>query len=49
LPAAALAVERAVDRAITEGARTVDLGGTLSTSAMGAAIRERLPKTATAP
>jgi 3-isopropylmalate dehydrogenase len=49
LTAEALAVERAVDRAITEGARTVDLGGTLGTSAMGAAIRERLPKTATAP
>ncbi len=43
----ALAIESAVDRAITEGARTADLGGKLSTTAMGEAIRERLPKTAT--
>lgn len=42
----ALAVERAVDQAISDGARTADLGGSLSTSAMGEAIRERLPKTA---
>ncbi len=42
----ALAVERAVDQAISDGARTADLGGPLSTSAMGEAIRERLPKTA---
>jgi 3-isopropylmalate dehydrogenase len=42
----ALAIERAVDQAVSDGARTADLGGSLSTSAMGEAIRERLPKTA---
>jgi 3-isopropylmalate dehydrogenase len=35
-------VERAVERAITEGARTRDLGGTLSTSQMGQAVLDRL-------
>jgi len=36
------AVERAVDRAITEGCRTRDLGGTLTTTAMSDAIIGRL-------
>jgi 3-isopropylmalate dehydrogenase len=38
----AVRIERAVDRAISNGARTADLGGSLSTSAMGRAIREQL-------
>ncbi|MBE7453456.1 MAG: 3-isopropylmalate dehydrogenase [Kofleriaceae bacterium] len=38
----ARAVERAVDQALRDGCRTRDLGGALSTAAMGAAIRERL-------
>ncbi|WP_299028693.1 3-isopropylmalate dehydrogenase [uncultured Thermanaerothrix sp.] len=38
----AKAIERAVDRAIAEGARTRDLGGYLSTTAMTQAIIERL-------
>jgi 3-isopropylmalate dehydrogenase len=42
LPAEAAEVERAVERAIAEGARTRDLGGTLSTTAMGQAVLERL-------
>ncbi|WLT33027.1 isocitrate/isopropylmalate dehydrogenase family protein [Geothrix sp. PMB-07] len=37
------ALERAVARALSEGARTRDLGGTLSTKAMGQAIRDQLP------
>jgi 3-isopropylmalate dehydrogenase len=36
----ARAIERAVARAITAGARTADLGGRLSTTAMGEAILE---------
>ncbi len=36
------AIEAAVDAAITNGARTKDLGGTLSTSAMGSRILEIL-------
>lgn len=38
----ARAIEKAVFDAVTEGARTQDLGGELSTEAMGAAICERL-------
>jgi 3-isopropylmalate dehydrogenase len=40
----ARAVERAVDAAITDGARTADMGTDkpISTSAMGAAVLERL-------
>ncbi len=38
----AAAIERAVEAAIEGGARTRDLGGALSTSEMGAAIRARL-------
>lgn len=36
-------LEKAVDGALQAGARTADLGGTLSTAAMGKAIRDRLP------
>jgi 3-isopropylmalate dehydrogenase len=39
----AAALESAVASALAEGARTRDLGGSLSTSAMGRAIRDRLP------
>ena len=39
----ALALEAAVESTLTAGAKTRDLGGTLSTTAMGAAIRDRLP------
>jgi 3-isopropylmalate dehydrogenase len=42
LSAEAEAIERAVHRAVQEGARTRDLGGDLSTSAMGDAVIERL-------
>ena len=42
MPDAAAAIERATDRAIADGARTRDLGGSLSTDAMTAAIVERL-------
>jgi 3-isopropylmalate dehydrogenase len=35
-------VERAVERALADGARTRDLGGTLSTAAMGDAVLARL-------
>ena len=35
-------IERAVTRAIADGLRTADLGGGMSTAAMGAAIRERM-------
>ncbi len=38
----AKAVEKAVHDAVNEGARSADLGGTLSTDAMGSAICERL-------
>jgi 3-isopropylmalate dehydrogenase len=38
----AAAIERAVDSAIAEGARTRDLGGSLSTKQMGDAVRARL-------
>jgi 3-isopropylmalate dehydrogenase len=41
LSEAAAAIERAVARAIAAGARTADLGGKLSTSAMGEAILAR--------
>lgn len=40
--AAAERIERAVEAAIADGARTADLGGTLSTEAMGEAVRARL-------
>ena len=40
--ATARRIESAVARAISDGCRTRDLGGAMSTSAMGAAIRERL-------
>jgi isocitrate/isopropylmalate dehydrogenase len=36
-------VELAVATALASGAKTRDLGGTLGTTAMGAAIRDRLP------
>jgi len=39
---AAVRIERAVDRAITEGARTADVGGTMSTKAMMDAVLSRL-------
>ena len=42
LESEAKAVEKAVFDAVSEGARTNDLGGSLSTEAMGAAICERL-------
>jgi 3-isopropylmalate dehydrogenase len=42
LEAEAARVEKAVDQAITDGARTRDLGGSLSTSAMGQAVLDRL-------
>ncbi|MCS6986069.1 MAG: 3-isopropylmalate dehydrogenase [Sphingomonadaceae bacterium] len=41
-PAAADRVERAVERALEKGARTPDLGGSLTTRAMGDAILEEL-------
>ena len=41
----AAAIERAVGEALADGARTADLGGTLSTTAMGAAVRDRLDET----
>jgi len=40
----AAALEGAVSIALEAGARTRDLGGTLSTSAMGKAIRDHLPR-----
>ena len=40
----ARAIERAVHYAIADGARTTDLGGTLDTRAMGAAVRTRLER-----
>jgi len=42
LEAEAAAIEAAVDRSITEGARTADLGGTLSTRQMADEIIKRL-------
>jgi 3-isopropylmalate dehydrogenase len=39
---AALRIERAVDAALTEGARSADLGGTMSTRAMTDAVLARL-------
>ncbi len=42
LPAEAAAIEAAVDRTITEGCRTADLGGNLSTREMSAEILKRL-------
>jgi 3-isopropylmalate dehydrogenase len=42
LPAEAARVEAAVDRTITEGCRTVDLGGKLTTREMAAEILKRL-------
>ncbi len=39
---AATAVEKAVGAALASGARTLDAGGTLSTSEMGKAIRDRI-------
>jgi 3-isopropylmalate dehydrogenase len=42
LEAAATSLERAVDDALAKGARTRDIGGELSTGAMGEAIRESL-------
>ncbi len=41
----AAAIERAVEDALREGIRTADVGGTHSTHAMGAAIRERIEET----
>lgn len=40
--AGAARIEQAIERAIDGGARTADVGGTLSTAAMGAAIRDAL-------
>ena len=42
LEAEARRIERAVARAIADGLRTADLGGGMTTAAMGAAIRERM-------
>ncbi|HQR29694.1 MAG TPA: isocitrate/isopropylmalate family dehydrogenase [Anaeromyxobacteraceae bacterium] len=42
LEAEAAGVERAADRAVTEGARTADLGGRLSTRAMADEVLKRL-------
>jgi 3-isopropylmalate dehydrogenase len=42
LPAEAAAIEAAVDRTITDGCRTVDLGGKLTTGEMSAEILKRL-------
>ncbi|MCM2333079.1 MAG: 3-isopropylmalate dehydrogenase [Anaeromyxobacteraceae bacterium] len=42
LPAEAAAIEAAVDRTITEGCRTADLGGQLTTREMAAEILKRL-------
>jgi len=42
LAAEAAAIEAAVDRTITEGCRTVDLGGKLTTREMAAEILKRL-------
>jgi tartrate dehydrogenase/decarboxylase/D-malate dehydrogenase len=42
LPEAALRIRRAVERTLSEGCRTADLGGSLSTSEMGAAVVARL-------
>ncbi len=42
LPAEAAAIEAAVDRTITDGCRTADLGGKLSTKEMSAEILKRL-------
>ena len=39
----AMAIEAAVSTALGSGAKTRDLGGTLSTQAMGAAIRDQFP------
>jgi 3-isopropylmalate dehydrogenase len=39
----AQALEVAVSDALANGAKTRDLGGTLGTTAMGKAIRDRLP------
>jgi 3-isopropylmalate dehydrogenase len=39
---AAQRIERAVDRALTEGARTADVGGTLGTKAITDAVLSRL-------
>jgi 3-isopropylmalate dehydrogenase len=38
----AAAVERAVHDAVAAGARTIDLGGTLDSAAMGRAVRDRM-------
>jgi len=38
----AAAIERAVETALADGARTADLGGTLTTQRMGAVIRDRI-------
>ena len=48
LPAAADAVEKAVDAVITSGLLTVDLGGNASTNEVGAAIRSALNAAAVA-
>jgi 3-isopropylmalate dehydrogenase len=44
LPAEAVAVEEAVRRTIDKGVRTIDIGGTSSTSQVGDAIAEELSK-----
>ena len=42
LEAEAAAIEKAADAAVTEGARTRDLGGSLSTRAMAGRVLKRL-------
>ncbi len=39
-------IERAVEEALRDGCRTRDIGGTLTTHAMGSAVRERLAEAA---
>jgi 3-isopropylmalate dehydrogenase len=41
-PEERLRIERAVEEALSAGACTADVGGTLDTEAAGAAVRERL-------
>ncbi|WP_428263905.1 3-isopropylmalate dehydrogenase [Haliangium sp.] len=43
-PAGAALIERAVDDCVQAGARTADLGGSLGTAEMGAAVREALAR-----
>jgi 3-isopropylmalate dehydrogenase len=45
----AQAIERAVEHALLDGCRTAELGGALTTRAMGAAVRSRLDEAAAEP